>query len=69
MRRFRVECNYGSKYFDTAVEAFSYFEKCKKRNRNVTIWAVDITLSHSKRISAVQEMLDYSLPKVPNEQL
>jgi len=61
MERFRVECNFGSKYFDEAVDAFAYFEKCKKKNRNVGIWVISLCyIKKTKRFSASQELLDYS---------
>lgn len=61
MKRFRVECNFGSKYFNNAAEAFSYFEKCKSKNRNVGIWIMSLCyIKKSKRVSVTQELLDYS---------
>ena len=61
MKKYRVEFNFGSKYFDNAAEAFSYFEKSKKKNRNISIWLMTLRyIKKSKRISITQELLDYS---------
>ncbi len=66
MKQYRVECNFGSKYFNNAAEAFSYFEKCKKRNRNVGIWLMTLcNLQKHNRVSVTQELLDYSFTKFP----
>ena len=66
MKRYRVECNFGCKYFDNAAEAFAYFKKCKTRNRDVEIWLVTYCyLEKANRISATQELLDYSLSNLP----
>lgn len=61
MKRFRVECNFGSKYFNNAAEAFSYFEKNKKKNQNIGIWIINLRYSRKRRhISITQKLLDYS---------
>lgn len=66
MRRYRVECNFGSKYFDNAAEAFVYFEKCKKKNRNVGIWIMTLSsIKKQNRIAVTQELLDYSFTHFP----
>lgn len=66
MNRYRVECNFGSCYFDNAAKAFAYFKKCKDKNRDVEIWAVDYFYCvRAKRYSASQELLDYSRTNFP----
>ena len=65
MKKFRVECNFGCKYFNNAAEAFAYFEKCKK-NRDVSIWSVCYDFKRNiNRVSAIQELLDYAFTKFP----
>lgn len=41
LRRFRVECNFGSKYFDDAKKAREYFYKCVERKIFVEVWLVE----------------------------
>lgn len=66
MRKYRVECNYGSRYFDTAAKAFAYFNRKKSENLNVEIWLVIYTHEEAyDRYSSTQELLDYSFSKVP----
>ena len=40
MQRFRVECNFGSKYFDDIFNARRYFYKCIERDLQVELWKV-----------------------------
>ncbi|MCL2797713.1 MAG: DUF3373 domain-containing protein [Firmicutes bacterium] len=64
--RYRVECNYGSKYFKTAAEAFDYFYMCKVRGYAVEIWTVVYCyIEKIGRYGAAQELLDYSRSKFP----
>lgn len=66
MQVFRVECNFGSRYFDTAVKAFAYFKKKKAKNLDVEIWLVKFTCSPKTGLySATQELLDYSSTALP----
>lgn len=66
MKKFRVECNYGSKYFDEAVDAVAYYNKCKAKHRDVEIWIVAYCYCDKlKRVAAVQELLDYSCTALP----
>ncbi len=66
MQRYRVECNYGSSYFDTAVKAFAFYNKKKAQNLDVEIWLVTYDYSKpSNRYSATQELLEYSFSKFP----
>ncbi len=67
MKIYRVECNFGCKYFKDAVKALEYFQKCKNKYCNVGIWLM--TLSKSKicnKVSARQKLLDYSFTRFPN---
>ena len=57
MQRFRVECNFGSKYFDDIFNARRYFYKCIERDLQVELWKV--TYHHcaaKKEYSAKQEL-------------
>lgn len=66
MTKYRVECNFGSKYFDCAVKAFGYFSKCKAKNRDVELWLVSYGYNKIiKRYAAAQELLDYSNTNFP----
>ncbi len=66
MKMYRVECNFGSKYFDGAAKAFAFFEKCKKRHLDVEIWLVEyFYLKKSNRYSAKQELLAYTVTRLP----
>lgn len=67
MVRYRVECNFGCRYFNDPDKANKYFEKCKSRHLDCEIWLVAYACKKwHKREMAVQILLDYSgtcLPK------
>ena len=66
MQRYRVECNYGSRYFNCAAKAFAFFKRQAARNLDVEIWLVTYYYSESaKRYAALQELLDYSGTALP----
>ena len=66
MQKYRVECNYGSRYFDNATKAFAFFKRKVALNRDVEIWLVVYQYSISlKRFAATQELLDYSSTNMP----
>lgn len=68
MTKYRVECNYGSRYFSNATKAFAFFKKCKDRNLDVEIWIVTYCIDEQvKRYSATQELLDYSFTNLPKQ--
>ena len=55
---FRVECNHGTKLFETALSAYWYFEKMKKKF-DVSMWLV--THQHIKgRLLVTQELVAIS---------
>lgn len=67
MKIYRVECNFGCKYFKCKDEAFNYFEKCKIKYCNVGIWLMTLSKSKlSKQILASQKLLNYSFTHFPN---
>ena len=66
MQKYRVECNYGSRYFENAAKAFAFFKRKMARNLDVEIWLVTYCYSIStKRFTATQELLDYSSTNMP----
>ncbi len=68
MRMYRVECNFGSKYFETATKGFAYFKKKKAKHLDVEIWLVNYSYSQkTNTYSATQELLDYSSTNLPKQ--
>lgn len=66
MRKYRVECNFGSRYFETAVKALSYYNKKKSQNLNVELWLIACDYDAANDcFSATQELIDYSCSKFP----
>lgn len=56
---FRVECNHGTKLFETGLEAYWYFEKMKAKKFDVHMWLV--THQHlGKRLYVTQELVAFS---------
>ena len=49
MRMYRVECNFGSKYFETATKGFAYFKKKKAKHLDVEIWLVNYSYSQKNK--------------------
>ena len=49
MQRFRVECNFGSKYFDDIFNARRYFYKCIESDLQVELWKVTYHLCAEKK--------------------
>jgi len=66
MTVYRVECNFGSKYFECLFAAVAFYKKCKAKNRDVELWAIDYFRSKkTNRYQAVQELLAYSNTNLP----
>ena len=64
--RFRVECNFGCRYFDTVEKAKRYFNRCKSKHLDVELWLVEYGYDFlKKRYSATQELLEYSSTYLP----
>ena len=64
MKRYRVECNFGSRYFEDAARAFAFFHKCRRLNYKTEIWLVACRyLKPLNRYSVWQELLDYFGPE------
>lgn len=66
MHKFRVECNFGCRYFDNASKALKYFNKCISRHLDAEIWLVAYAYcDKSRRLVATQWLLDYSPTALP----
>lgn len=40
MKRYRVECNSGCRYFRDLDRAMQYFQKCKEKHLDCSVWVV-----------------------------
>jgi len=47
---YRVECNFGSKYFDNLLDATIYFNYCRERKFEVSLWRVQSDPYHSLQV-------------------
>ena len=63
-QKYRVECNYGSRYFSCAAKAFAYYKQKKSLNMDVEIWLVTY-IRNDSGYAATQELLDYSSSNMP----
>lgn len=60
MQRFRVECNFGCRYFTELVKACRYFNKCRKKQLDVQLWLVNYYYClEVDRYYATQELMAY----------
>ncbi len=55
--RLRVECNFGSKYFDDAGKAQAYFKGKVAEEKDVELWLVRYTVTR-KGMVVEQKMID-----------
>ena len=63
---FRVECNFGCRYFKTIDKARKPFNRCKSKHLDVELWLVEYGYDFTKnRYTATQELLDYSGTHLP----
>lgn len=66
MKRYRVECNYGSRYFDNADKAIAYYRRKCRQHLDAEIWIVLYDCPYgSDTVKAFQELLDYNGTKLP----
>lgn len=66
MKRFRVECNFGCKYFKEVSKARKYFQKCIDRHLDAEIWFVAYYFDEvQNRYFAGQVLLEYSPTSLP----
>lgn len=64
MIKYRVECNFGSRYFTNAADAIAFFKRKQAKNLDAEIWIVDYRYAEKiGRYTAKQELLDYFSPK------
>lgn len=57
--RLRVECNFGSKYFDNITKAKLYFDGKVAEKQEVELWLVRY-LCFRKGVKVIQKLLDCS---------
>lgn len=58
MQLYRVECNYGSRYFDDLGDAKKYFDSRAGENLDVELWAVKYGVcTHDGHPCAIQKLL------------
>lgn len=63
MKRYRIECNYGCRYFENIGDAHWYFMRCRSKNLHVEFWTVIYTYdAEHNRYQATQELKAYSFP-------
>lgn len=66
MRRFRVECNFGCRYFQDEYKALSYYKKCLCKHLDVELWVVHyVYYSDNNTFSATQKLLAFSGTHLP----
>lgn len=66
MIRYRVECNFGSRYFKDNEKALKYFNKCKEKHLDVELWLVSYLFCPLlDTFSASQELKAYSDRRLP----
>lgn len=66
MQRFRVECNFGCRYFKDRAKAQKYFDKCRAKHLEVELWLVTYGYCPVFEVfSATQELLAFSGTRVP----
>lgn len=63
---FRVECNFGCKYFTNPEKAKAYFDRKANKHLDVEMWLVTYCSCEKKRVfSATQDLLAYSGTTMP----
>lgn len=66
MQRFRVECNFGCRYFEDRAKAQRYFNKCKEKHLDAELWLVTyIYCPLLGKFSASQELLIFTGKEFP----
>lgn len=62
---YRVECNFGCKYFINQDQAKAYFNRKANKHLDVELWHVSYCCCGGKTICATQELLAYSGTSMP----
>ena len=66
MQRFRVECNFGCRYFKDRAKAQRYFDKCMDKHLVVELWLVTYRYCPVlEKFSATQDLLAYAGTRLP----
>ena len=66
MRRYRVECNFGSRYFSDIEKAYRYYNKCKAKRLDVELWLINYHICHGgTEVLALQHLIEYSGTNIP----
>lgn len=61
MKKYRVECNFGSKYFSNMNKAYEYFFECMDRNLLAELWRITYKFCPAlNRYLARQDLIEYS---------
>lgn len=63
-RLYRVECNFGCKYFKSEEKARAYFERKADKHLDVELWIVTYSV-RKFGFSASQKLLEYSATALP----
>ena len=58
-RYYRVECNFGSKYFHDRDKAFAYYNRKAVKNLDVELWLMAYCRC-TKKFHAEQQLIAYS---------
>ena len=59
---YRVECNFGSKYFQSLDKARAYFRRKADKHLDVELWRIDYLFGVR---AATQKLIDYSGTALP----
>ncbi len=68
MQRYRVECNFGSRYFPDLEKAGKYYNKCKSKHLDAELWLVNYIYCFDEdedRVLASQLLIEYSGSHIP----
>ena len=68
MQRYRVECNFGSRYFPDMKKAGAYYNKCKAKHLDAELWQVNYIYcfgEYEDRVLASQVLIAYSGTNLP----
>lgn len=66
MQRFRVECNFGCRYFNDVNKAKKYFDKCRAKHLDVELWLVEyMYCPMSGMRTATQKLIAFSGTNLP----
>lgn len=65
-KRYRVECNFGSRYFKDSKKAENYFNKCMEKSLDAELWLVTyLYCPLLDKFAADQELLEFTGTRLP----